>query len=400
MIRLEGRLLLGGELVAGRIEVAGERIHDVVPGAVPGERPLPVVAPGLIDLHVHGWGGHAAAEAPVEMARALAAQGTTGFLATLFPDEPGRLGATAERVWASRSATGADGAALLGLHLEGPFVNPRAAGSLPGEHLAVPSPAALRAILGSASGDGRGVRAMTLAPELPGAADLVAELARAGVRASLGHSLARAAEARAAEAWGATGATHLFNAMTPLHHREVGLAGHVLVSEGLVPEIIGDLVHVGAEAFELALRARGPAGLALVSDALAGAGSGCDVFHSHGHRVVLRDGAAWIDARPPRLAGAAASQLEAVGRLVRAGVVSLADALRMASEVPAGALGLADRGVIARGARADFVVLDEGPAGPVLREVWVGGRRLDPPTARKGIPAPGAPDPVRGDGIR
>jgi N-acetylglucosamine-6-phosphate deacetylase len=208
---------------------------------------------------------------------------------------------------------------------------------------------------------------------------LIGELARSGVRASLGHSHARTSEARAAAARGAAGATHLFNAMGPLHHREAGLAGFALSSDALCAEIIGDLVHVGREAFELALRARGPLGLALVSDALHPAGTGCDVFHARGQRIELRDGAAWT-AGPegePRLAGAAASQMEAIRRLVGRGVVSLPEALRMASEAPAHALGLdAEHGTLAPGAFADLVVIEEAEGGPALREVWLRGRAL------------------------
>jgi N-acetylglucosamine-6-phosphate deacetylase len=265
------------------------------------------------------------------------------------------------------------------VHLEGPFVNRAAAGALPSDELADPSPAALRAILGPASGSGRGVRTMTLAPELPGAAELVAELARAAVRVSLGHSRATSAEARAAARAGACGATHLFNAMSGVHHREMGLAGFALTDAALYAEIIGDLVHVGPEAFELALRARGPAGLCLVSDALRGAGTGCERFHSHGREHLLREGAAWYPARKPgeapKLAGSALSQLEMVRLLVARGVVGLPEALTMASGTPARALGLErELGELRLGLRADLIVL----AGRELElsQVWVAGARV------------------------
>ena len=354
-----GRLLVEGALVPGRVRFAGGLVHEVVlePGAA--DRSLPIVAPGLIDLHVHGFGGCDPLQDLEGMARALAAEGTTAFLPTLFPDEPQRLGEAAAALWRS-AGVGAARGRVLGLHLEGPFVNPRAAGALPVERLAEPSPAALRALLPADGGPAEhGVRIVTLAPELPGAPELVRELARRGVRVSLGHSLASAAQARAAAAGGASGATHLFNAMGPLHHREAGLVGFALSSDALVAEIIGDLVHVGPEAFALALRARGPLGLALVSDALRGAGTGCAVFESHGHRCVVRDGAIFADEPGGgRLAGAAASQLEAVRRLVRAGVVGAAEALTMATAAPARALGIeAQRGRIAAGARAELVVL-------------------------------------------
>ena len=379
MTEIRGRLLIDGTLVPGRVVVEGGTIaavelnKDVAADA-------PVIAPGFIDLHVHGFGGCDPVEDAPGMALALAREGTTSFQPTLFPDEPARLGETCAALWASITGAGAAwrGAEAVGLHLEGPFVNPAAAGALPPECLAVPSVEALRSILGPATGDGRGVRTVTLAPELPACDELVVELVRCGVRVSLGHSIARGVEALAATRAGAVGVTHLFNAMTPFHHREPGLTGIALTEDTLFAEIIGDLVHVGERAVDLALAARGPEGLCLVSDALRGAGTGCDVFHDHGRDYSVHDGVAWIrdgEGQPERLAGSASSQLDMVRVLTAAGVVSLADALTMASASPARALGLEDRGVLKPGARADLVVL--GSEGLGLEEVWLGGVRLE-----------------------
>lgn len=377
MSELVGRLLVDGQLVVGRLRHAAGRIEGLERIEVRAAAQLPIVAPGLVDLHVHGYGGCDPVEQLPGMARALARAGTTAFQPTMFPAEPGVLGRVCERAWQAAQALPSDCARAIGLHLEGPFVNPERAGALPRGDLAEPSLAALRAILGSATGDGRGVRTVTLAPELPGAAELIAELVRCGVRVSLGHSKATSADARSAARAGAQGATHLFNAMNGIHHREVGLAGFALIEQALVAEIIGDLVHVGGEAVELALAARGPAGLALVSDALRGAGTGCDVFHSHGREHVIRDGTAYYPPGPERaeaqLAGTAMGQLDMVRRLVSRGVLGIEDALRMAAETPARALGLErELGVLAPGARADLLVL----RGPELElaEVLVGGR--------------------------
>jgi N-acetylglucosamine-6-phosphate deacetylase len=375
---LAGNLLVDGALLPGRVEIAGGilRAVELTPGLPSGEiASLPIVAPGLIDLHIHGFGGCDPLANLAGMASALASAGTTAFQPTLFPAAPAKLGAQA----ATCQAQPAAGARVLGTHLEGPFVNPKSAGALPQADLAEPSVQALREILGPATGDGRGIRTITLAPELTGAHDLIAELEVAGVRASFGHSLASAKEARAAlrKPTGASrfGVTHLFNAMTGLHHRDPGLASLALTEDALVVELIGDLVHVGPEAIELALRARGPAGIALVSDALEGAGTGCDVFHSHGRAHVVRDGAAWYgtpESKQPQLAGSATSQLEAVQRLSAAGVVSAADALTMATLAPARALGLeSEIGVLKPGARADLIVLEAGTLA--LLRVFTGG---------------------------
>jgi len=382
--RLSGRLLMGGELIEGRLTIAEGRIQaiEIGPSGEPADAPpLPVIAPGLIDLHVHGYGGCDPLEDLAGMAQVLARAGTTAFQPTLFPAPPEELGRDAERAWraAVRSNAAGGGALAVGLHLEGPFVNPERAGALPREAIVAPSPEGLRQILGPATGDGRGVRTITLAPELPGAAELIRELERAGVRVSLGHSSASAAQARAAARAGAVGATHLYNAMSGVHHRDMGLAGFALSGDALHAELIGDLVHVGRDGVELALSARGPGGLCLVSDALPGAGTGCDVFHWHGREHEVRGGAAWYrPAGPgsePALTGSAMGQLEMVRRLVSEGVLGLAEALTSASETPARALGIEDeRGRLVPGARADLIVL-HGP-DLALAQVLVGGRAI------------------------
>lgn len=380
MNELRGRLFVDGKLITGTIAWSDGRIVRVDLEGEIGGADLPIVAPGLVDLHVHGFGGFDPLEGRAGlpgMAAALAAAGTTTFQPTLFPAEPELLGRQAEDLWAaaSRLSPGC-GARVAGLHLEGPFVSRDAAGALAIDDLALPSVAALRAILGPATGGGRGIRTLTLAPELDGALDLVTELARTGVRVSLGHSRANAAEARRAARSGACGVTHLFNAMGPLHHREVGLAGFALTDAALFAEVIGDLVHVSAEGIELALRARGPGGLCLVSDALRGAGTGCDAFHWHGREHVVRDGAAFYPESVPggraRLAGSAMSQLEMVRRLSSRGVLGLAEALTMASSTPARALGLErEIGALRPGLSADLIVLAGGDLE--LREVWIAG---------------------------
>ncbi len=380
MNEIRGRLLVEGKLLTGTLGWEQGRIARLALEGEIGGAELPLVVPGLIDLHVHGFGGFDPLEDLDGMAHALARAGTTTFQPTLFPAPPAVLGQQCATLAARvEPLAPRGGARVAGLHLEGPFVNRAAAGALEPEDLAEPSPEALRAILGPATGGGRLVRTMTLAPELHGAPELVAELARAGVRVSLGHSRATSAEARAAARAGACGATHLFNAMSGMHHREVGLAGFALTDAALHAEIIGDLVHVGPEAFELALRARGAGGLCLVSDALRGAGTGCTRFHSHGREHLLSEGAAWYPPRrpgeQPKLAGSALSQLEMLRLLVLRGVLGLPEVLAMASSTPARALGLEQElGELRLGLRADLLVLTGRELE--LSQVWVAGERL------------------------
>ena len=390
MSELRGRLLIGGRTVPGVLRFAGERITSIEIDSDPSpSTELPLVAPGFVDLHVHGSGGHDPVGELAEMAAALARAGTTAFQPTLFPAAPRELGTIAEKVWSDaqtcNASTSTPMARVVGLHLEGPFVNPLRAGALPREVLAEPSVAGLREIVGPASGGGRGIRTVTLAPELRGSADLISELVRMDIRVSLGHSAATAEDARRAALAGAVGATHLFNAMSGIHHREVGLAGFALTSEALYAELIGDLVHVGADAIHLALSARGPKGLCLVSDALKGAGHGCDVFQWHGRDHERHDGAWYFRASPTsekQLAGSALSQLEMVQQLVRQGILSAEEALTMASETPARALGMErELGSFAPGLRADAVVLH--PRTLDLQSVLVGGRVVSPMALRQ-----------------
>ena len=380
MKTLAGRLLVAGRLQPGRLSFESGRIVQVEfdDALMSAKASLPIIAPGLIDLHVHGFGGFDAEQDVGAMARALASSGTTAFQPTLFPADPAELGATAERVWSCAGEGQPEPAAarVLGLHLEGPFINPLAAGALPADRLAHPSVPALKKILGPATGAGRGIRTMTIAPELSGARELIEELHRLGVTPSLGHSRASFGEAASVSADEPLGATHLFNAMPALHHRELGLAGFALSAGVSYAEIIGDLAHVSGEAIELALRSRGPAQLCLISDALPGAGTGCDVFHWQGRSHAVHRGAAWFDGgHGEQLAGSMTGQLEAVRRLVRRGFVCIEEALMMASEAPARALRMqASVGLLQVGAFGDCLVLDADDLS--LRAVWVGGEPI------------------------
>ena len=442
MTEFQGLLLVpsgtGCSWRPGRFGVQAGRIHGLQLGSTTAsvgssvsEAPVRNFAPGLIDMHVHGFGGWGPVGPMDEfaerglpdgqrsslegMANALARAGTTAFLPTLFPEAPNALNQTVQRTWRDAAATNQvtytdrpRGAHVLGLHLEGPFVNPLAAGALPLADLAEPSVAALRTLLDGV--DAAAIRTLTLAPELTGATDLINELTTLGVRVSFGHSRAQAADTRALlRRYPSTafGITHLFNAMSGVHHREPGLAHLALCDDSVYAEIIGDLVHVGREGIELALRARGPEHLCLISDALAGAGTGCDVFHSHGRKHVIRGGAAYYPGSVPpahgvsqgttqgsdgpnrtapklaqqesgdQLAGSATGQWEAVQRLVGQGIVALADALTMATLAPARALQLeSERGVLIEGAVADVLEIDASGKRPRLREVWIAGQSI------------------------
>ena len=296
-----------------------------------------IVAPGLVDLHVHASGGHSAQGPDADldgMARALVMGGVTSFLATAFAAPLDELRALIT------GARPVRGARCLGVHLEGPWLSVDAAGAQPRSALRKPDVAEALALL--AGGD---VRVVTLAPELPGAVDLVTVLVACGVRVSLGHSATSYVDAARAVAAGATGVTHCFNAMSQLSAREPGLVGAALSCPGVIVEVIADGVHVHPRSVVALYAARGPDGVALVSDCVDGS-SPLHALARDGDVLRLPDGT---------LAGSVLSLADAVRNVASWGV-PLEDALAMASTTPARTLG---RDVSLRpGGPADVVVLD------------------------------------------
>ena len=251
---LRGRLVLDDEVVAGRLTIEDGWIRAVEPDpddAVAGGGPIYV--PGFIDVHVHGWGGHDAtgdADALSGMARALLRRGVTSFLPTAPTLPFDELPRFADRVRAWTPEAPGDGAQPLGFNLEGPFLAPARKGAHDEAALRTPAEvdaAALEPLID-------GLRVITIAPELPGALELIASLAGRGVVVSLGHSAASVDEARRGYAAGARSTTHLFNAMSGLDHRAPGLALAALLDDDVAVELIADGHHVSRDLWPLIAR--------------------------------------------------------------------------------------------------------------------------------------------------
>ena len=363
---LSGRIIRDAAVVPGRITLEDGLIAAVTPDA--GAANGPYLAPGFIDVHVHGWGGHGAMggrQALAGMAAALAGRGVTSFLPTAVtaPLDALREFADEVRAWVSTAAP--DAAQPLGFNLEGPFLAPERRGAHAEQHLRRPADvprAELEPLLD-------GLRITTVAPELDGALDLIAWLAGRDVTVSLGHSDATLAQARAGYAAGARSTTHLFNAMSGMAHRHPGLAAAALADDGVSVELIADDIHVDPVLYRLIARAKPPDTLLLVSDALPPAGTGDRRSHVGELEVEVRDGRAVL-AGSDTLAGSVIALDGAVRNLVDAGM-SLTDAVAAASGKPARLLGLDDRGRIAVGLRADLVELDDR-LSPI--RTWIGGR--------------------------
>jgi N-acetylglucosamine-6-phosphate deacetylase len=353
------------------VVIAGDTIKAVIPRSeVPAATPcmdLPAnawLAPGFIDIQVNGGGDVLFNDAPTPQAiRAIAAAhrkfGTTSLLPTLISDSADKMAAACRAV---ESLVGVE-PAILGVHLEGPFLSPEK----PGVH----SPRALRQPsaedLAVLTAPRRGAMLVTLAPErVP--LEFIAALSAAGVRVSLGHSMATYAQTKNALAAGLSAFTHLFNAMRPLDSREGGPIAAALESERAWYGMIVDGVHVAPEMLRLALR--GAAKPILVTDAMPPVGGTQSSFQLQGETILVRgDRCVRSDGR---LAGANLTMAGAVGNCVRLLGVPLTDALRFASAHPADMLGLGDKlGKLAPGYRADMVAFEE-PAISVLH-TWVAG---------------------------
>ncbi|MDA3040189.1 MAG: N-acetylglucosamine-6-phosphate deacetylase [Actinomycetota bacterium] len=316
-----------------------------------------VIAPGFVDLQINGAFGLDLSSDPSSMwdlAALLPRLGVTSFLPTIITAPPARYHEAIEAL-AAPPATLRARATPIGLHFEGPMLNPLRVGAHPIEHLRLPH---LDLIDGW--NRARGVTLVTLAPELAGAYEVVAELRRRGVVVSAGHTDADSAEAGAAFGAGISLVTHLFNAMAPFGHRAPSLVGAALTNPDVTVGVIVDGVHVDPVAVDLVWRAKGPDGLLLVTDAVApmaldqAAASeptlGAHSVRSDGTSVRRLDGT---------LAGSLLAMGEAVRNLVAFTGCSVSAALRCASTIPADVIGDRTRGRISRGAIADLVVLND-----------------------------------------
>ncbi|HUF46790.1 MAG TPA: N-acetylglucosamine-6-phosphate deacetylase [Vicinamibacterales bacterium] len=383
-------LVLPDRVASGvHLVVEGDRIVALHEGPIAVEaaatyldRTGSTIVPGFIDVHVHGALGHDvldSADALAAVARALPQWGVTAFCPTAVAAPPDVLDRFLAAVGALRASPIAGAARVLPAHLETNFIHPEYRGAQPLAELRRPARLAgggdpdgaysARDVLAAIDRHRADVAIATLAPELEGAHALIRSLRAAGIRVSLGHSSATFDEAQAAIALGATQATHLFNRMAPMSHREPGLAGAVLASDAIVAEIIGDGVHVHPAMVRATVAAKGVDRVMAITDATAGAGLPAGArSRLGGQAIVVGDAARLEDGT---LAGSVATMDGVFRWLVNACGLDLVQAAQLTSTTPARTLGLVGMGLLAAGARADFTVLDSN-----LRvvETWIGGR--------------------------
>jgi N-acetylglucosamine-6-phosphate deacetylase len=356
-----GRVVTPTGLVDADVLIDGGRIAEVragltAPDAERVDARGHLVTPGLIDTHLHGGLEFDAMDATrpalEAISRHLAAHGVTGWLPTTVACGAEQLDRVLTAVAAAMLGP-QTGAAILGAHLESNFLAPKYKGAQPSEHLRPTDDAELLAVIARHK---RVVKVVTLAPELPGAEELIRTLVGWGITVSVGHTDATYDEVRRGVAAGATRVTHLCNAQRPFHHREPGVVGAALVTDALTAEVIVDLVHVHPAGVEIAYRCKGPEGLMLVSDALRGTGLEAGTYELGGQTTTLDGTIARL--ADGTIAGSIITLEKAVANAHRHANIPLAEAVRMASTVPAATLGLADVGAIAPGFVADLAVFD------------------------------------------
>jgi N-acetylglucosamine-6-phosphate deacetylase len=380
---MAGQRIAGGRVVTaegvldpGWVLVENGSIGAVGAGPVPDGGPTMEVdatgrwvIPGFVDIHCHGGGGESFTDTdPVRVRRAVMAHrrhGTTTMLASLVSRPVPEL---VNQV-AVLSELAGDGL-ITGIHLEGPFLSAARCGAHDPSVLRPPDPDSVAALLDAGKGT---IRMITIAPELDGAVLAVKRLVDAGVLAAIGHTDATEAQVLPAIEAGASVATHLFNGMRPLHHREPGPIGTLLDDERVTVELICDLVHVHPSVIRMAARHAGIDRTVLVTDAIAAAGVGDGVYDVGGLAVTVTDGVPTL-AGGASLAGSTLTMDAAFRNLVRGCGLGVLEAVAATSTRPAELLGLAKvTGQLAPGLAADLVILDDNfrPAAVMHQGEWV-----------------------------
>lgn len=348
--------LVGGKFRQGmEIRVHNGRVHEVGQGLANGlyEDAIDLdgdfLLPGFVECHIHGYAGHDAMQgegALRTMSRELFRAGVCAFVPTTMSAPIEETVAAVESIRRVVERPEHNGAKVLGVHMEAPFMAPDRCGAQVKEHFCNPDMETFMALCG---GQPDAVRVMTLAPELPGAERFIREATALGVRMSIGHTNATAEDVHRAADWGATRVTHTFNAQTPLHHRQPGVPGASLVDERLYTEMICDGIHLHPDVVRLMLRAKGPGKAVVITDAMEAAGMPDGRYALGGQPVYVQDGAARL--ADGTLAGSTLTMRQAFVNLLAWGIAP-EDAALMCTATPADSIGEKLAGRIAAGAPA------------------------------------------------
>ena len=343
----------------GQIVALGERSSMELPSGRHLDFSGCVLAPGLIDIHIHGGVGHDVMEAEASGLAALEGSllqsGVTAYVPTTVTAPMARLLSALDRLGKYVSQKNkTTGVRALGIHLEGPFISHAKRGVHPTADLLPPSPALLERFWQASHGT---IRIITIAPELPGAIETISHARKLGIVVSLGHSNANADETQAAVAAGAAHATHTFNAMRPLDHREPGILGVALSDSRLSADVIADGIHVAPAVLDLFIKTKGLERAILITDAISATGMPDGNYRLGEMEVSVRDGRCEHEGK---LAGSVLTLDRAVRNIMEFAGIPLQAALRLATHNPAQRLAIANGpGLIAPGGPADLVALTQ-----------------------------------------
>lgn len=318
-----------------------------------------IVLPGFIDEHIHGAGGSDGMDGTVEdianIAKTIAAEGTTSFLVTTMTQSPENITKAMNAVKEYRAADPVEGARVLGVHLEGPFIAAAHKGAQPLEYVKNPD---VKAFNEYNEASGNAIRIVSLAPEVEGADEFIRHLTAKGVVASIGHTGAKYADIEKAVENGAANVTHTFNAQTALHHREIGTVGSAMLLDELNCELIADTIHVSVPAMRLLAKNKPVDKLTLITDAMRAKGIPDGVSELGGQTVYVKNGEARLE--DGTLAGSVLRMNRAVQNMVEKVGIPYTQAVDYATINPAKTLKIdSEAGSIKVGKRADFTVLNE-----------------------------------------
>lgn len=385
-----GQLLFGkvltpqGLIEHGVIAVSGEQIHYAGEAAwlpevyahwpASGQASEDLLIPGFVDVHVHGGAGHdfmySDAESLNTITKFHSTQGTTTMLATTMTASKPAIDQVFAEINAYR-ATEMPYTQIVGMHLEGPFISPKWSGAQNPEHIVLANIEWLEQWENDYPGM---IRQVTLAPEREGALEAILWLRKHGITAALGHTDASFEEVIAAADAGLNQAVHMFNAMTPLHHRKPGVAGAVMFDKRIRAEIIADGIHVHPAAISLVANLKKDNNLLLITDAMSATGLSDGEYTIGDLPVLVQDGIATLKDNPAALAGSTLTMIRGFRYLIQEVGLSLEEASRAASLTPAISIGMERSiGTLEAGKRGDILRLD---AELNLRGVWIGGRPI------------------------
>ncbi len=317
-----------------------------------------IVLPGFIDEHIHGAGGSDAMDGTLKdlaiIAKTVAEEGTTGFLATTMTQSKENIMNAMKAVKEYREQDSDEGARVLGIHLEGPFIAAKHKGAQPLEYIATPD---VKTFEEYNAASGNAIKIVSLAPEVENAKELISYLTEKGIVSSIGHSDAGYAKVDEAIANGATNVTHTYNAQTALHHREIGVVGSALLRDELNCELIADTIHVSVPALRLLVKNKPVDKLTLITDAMRAKGLADGESELGGQVVIVKNGEARL--KDGTLAGSVLRMNRAIENMVKKVGVPFTQAVDYATINPARTLKIDNEtGSIKVGKRADFAVID------------------------------------------